>query len=152
MSRIELHLCSAPNGARLLIHGDGGRHVLEGCSAAIEDGDFVAPRPTWPPARHDIGELRVYAFASHEAGGEGVLQLANLGTLLEDVHDEGRTRDERRVDLLLAAVIGADRSDERPRHDVARHDIRAPRRRAGHADVALAKCGTEIFGSLSAKA
>src|SRR5262245_18325198 len=71
MSRIELHLCSAPCGARLLVDRDGGGDVLEGPSAAIEDRDFVAPRPTRPPARHDIAELRVYAFASHEAGGEG---------------------------------------------------------------------------------
>src|SRR5262249_46326887 len=97
-------------------------------------------------------ELRVYAFASHEAGGEGVLQLANLGTLLEDVHDQRRGGYESRVDLLLSAVIGADRSDEGPRRDVARHDIGAAGRRARDADVALAKCGTQVFDSVSAEA
>jgi len=73
MSRIELYLYSAPCGARLLVDRDGGGDVLERCPAAVEDRDFVAPRPTRPAAGYDVAELRVYAFASHEAGGEGVL-------------------------------------------------------------------------------
>src|SRR5262249_33392914 len=143
-----------PRGARLLVDRDGGGDVLKGRSAAIEDRDFIAPRPTRPPARYDIAELRVYAFASHEAGGEGVLQLANLGTLLEDVHDQRRRRAdcEARVALVLPAFIGPDRSDEGPRREAARHDIGAAGRRARDADVALPKCGTQVFDSVNAEA
>src|SRR5262245_66205983 len=71
MSRIELHLCSASRGARLLVDGDGGGDVLERCSAAVEDRDFVGPRSARPAARYDFAEFRVDAFATHETGEIG---------------------------------------------------------------------------------
>src|SRR5919108_4199768 len=145
---MEHYLDPSAGGSRLLVDGDRRRDVLESRAAAVEDGDFVAPRATRSAPSDDIGELRVHLLAGHESAGERVLQLTDLGALIDDIHDDRGPGDEHRVDLLFPLTIGAHGGDERPGCDVTGHHVRAPSRRARNADVTLTERGAEVLGDL----
>src|SRR5262245_25141846 len=110
------------------------REVLEGGAGRIEDRDLVARRAPGPRAGHDLGELGVDLLASHQAGGERVLELAELGALRERVDHQRRAGDEPRIELLLAMVVRADGGDERARPDVLDADEVTAGGGAGGAD------------------
>src|SRR5687768_8524051 len=137
ISRIELHLRAATGGARLLVDDDRCGHILKGRARAVEHGDLVGARATGAAPDDHLGELCVHLLARQEAGVEHMLQLADLRTLLEHVDDQRGGGHERRLELLLAAVVRADRSDEGAGADVRLHHERLSRRCARHDDVAL---------------
>src|SRR5687768_9959040 len=113
ISVTERDLRPTPGCARLLVNGDGGGDVLQGRSAAVEDRDLVAARAARPTSRHDVTELRVHLLARHQSAGQRMLELTDLGTLLDDIDDECRGRDKLRIDLLLSLAVRADGADER---------------------------------------
>src|SRR5882672_11643869 len=78
-SVIELHLRPAAGRPRFLIHGDGRGDVLQRRARAVEDRDLVRPRSPRPSPGDHLAELGVNLLAGHEAGGEHVLELADLG-------------------------------------------------------------------------
>src|SRR5919201_3109370 len=147
-SVIECHLRAAPGRARLLVDRDRGRDVLQRRARAVEDGDLVIARAARPPPGDHVAELRVDALARDQARGEGVLELADLGALLEDVDHEGGRGHQRRLQLLLAAIVGADGGDERPGPYVGNAQKRAARRRARDADVAGADGFAQVLPRL----
>src|SRR5262245_36520934 len=89
ISRIELHLCTAPERASLFVDDDGGRDVLQRGTRAVEDRDLVVAGTARLAAGDDVGELRVHLLTRHQPGRQSVLQLPDLGALLEHVDDQG---------------------------------------------------------------
>src|SRR2546426_2897070 len=125
-SVIERDLRAAPARACLLVDRDRGRDVLQRRPRAVEDGDLVLVRASRSPPGDHVAELRVDALPRDQAGGKGVLKLADLGALLEDVHHERGRGDQRRLQLLLAPVVGADGGDERPRSEEHTSELQSP--------------------------
>src|SRR6267142_3855085 len=82
-SGIERHLHAAAASARVVVDGDRRRDVLQRRPAAVEHDDFVVTRAPRPAPHDHVGELGVHLLARHQAAGERVLQLADLGALLE---------------------------------------------------------------------
>src|SRR5881296_1960419 len=81
-SVIERDLRAAPARACLLVDRDRGRDVLQRRPRAVEDGDLVLARASRSPPGDHVAELRVDALPRDQAGGKGVLKLADLGALL----------------------------------------------------------------------
>src|SRR5258705_12306491 len=87
-SAIELHLGAASSAASSLVDGNGRGHVLESRPRAVEDDDLVGAGAACMPADHHIGHLRMHLRARHQTGGGGVLQLADLPPLSENIDYE----------------------------------------------------------------
>src|SRR6266478_1003481 len=136
-SAIELHLRAPSGGASFLVDRDGRGDVLESGPRAVEDDDLVDAGAACMPADDHIGELRVHLRARHQAGGEGVLQLADLRALLEDIDDERPRCDERRLELLLALAVRPDRGDEHARGD-SQGDRKSTRLNSSHSQISYA--------------
>src|SRR5919109_3190914 len=93
-SAIEPYLRAAPRRTGGLVDHDRGRDVLQRRAGTVENGDLVIARASRPATGHDVAELGVHRVAREQARGERVLQLADLGALLQDVHDERGRRDQ----------------------------------------------------------
>src|SRR5262245_37670047 len=151
VSGIEPYLRPAPEGAGVPVDGDRRSNVLQSSPTAIEHRDLVVSCAARPAAADHVGKLGMHPIAREQPGGEGVLQLADLGALLEDVDDQGRGGDEPRLELLLALAVRADRGNESAWQDIPRGQERVTRRRAGDAHVALTKRGPKVLRGLDAQ-
>ncbi len=67
------------------------------------------------------------------------------------IDDEGRRREERRLELLLALAVRTDCGDEDAGWDVGRHHERATSGRTRHAHVALTEGGPQVRRRLHAQ-
>src|SRR5205085_4429954 len=95
----------------------------------------------------DLIERGADVLAAHDAGGERVMEIAEVSALLEIVDDDGRGAEERGCDLLFVLVVGTDGGDEDARRDVPDVEQRAPRRSSSDNDVARARGRRERRGN-----
>src|SRR5262250_3473769 len=105
-SAIELDFSATAGRARLLVHYDRRRHVLQRGPRAVEHRDLVGPAAPGTSTHDDVGELRVHLLTREKARGQRMLEFADLGTLLEHVDHESRGGDQRGLDLLLPLAVG----------------------------------------------
>src|SRR5882757_2415761 len=104
--------------ARLLIGIGGGRDVLDAGAGAVEQRDLVlALAPVLAPG-DQLAELAMDIARAHRAGTDRVVEIAHHRALCADIGDHLRVRHQRRADLALPGIVGADRGDERARRDV----------------------------------
>src|SRR5262249_1209208 len=78
-------------------------------------------------------------------GRQRVVRVAERSGLIQDVDDDLRRRQQRRLDFLFLGVIGADCGDEGSRLYRLRVNDRAARRRAGDDDVAGCDGAVEVI-------
>ena len=93
------------------------------CSAVPELSKIVissGARPTWPATDHDVCELGVNAVTRQETCRQSVMELTDVGALIEDVHHERGASEQGGLELLLLRVIRSNRGDEGPQRDIAR--------------------------------
>src|SRR6185503_489339 len=145
---IELHLCAAPDRASVLVDDDCRRDIMQRRPRAVEDGDLVVAGTPGAAADDDIAELRMNLCSREQAGGQDMLQLADLGTLIEDIDDERRRGGEGRLELLLPLAVRADGGNKHAGRDVGRHHERPTGGRTRHAHVTVTKGATQVLCGL----
>ena len=113
--QVDLESASGSDGTLV----DGGRrgHVLERHAGAVEDDDLVVIEAPRPEAGDHLSKLGAHVSRGHHPGCDGVVQVADRRGLFEDVYHDGAGGHERRLDLLLVFIVGADRRDKGPRGD-----------------------------------
>src|ERR1700686_497215 len=85
-SGAELDLAAGAPPKRILVHRRGCGCVLKRRTGAVEDDDLLlGGSPRFPP-RDDLGDLGVDVLARHQASSQSVVQLADLGALIQRVH------------------------------------------------------------------
>src|SRR5216684_2546377 len=97
----------------LFVDQGGGGNVLQGRSGAVENDRFLGRDSTLLRAGYDFTEFRVDSFPSRRASLECVVQLADLGALLETVCHQFTRAQNVRFQLLLFWTVRADRGQER---------------------------------------
>src|SRR5258705_5179148 len=147
-SAIELHLGAASSGASSLVDGDRRGDGLMRRGRAVESCDLVDVGAPWVAVNNNIGELCLYSRACHQTSGEGMLQLANLGALIEDIDHKRRGCDEAGLELLFALAVRAHRGDEHAGDDVGPHHKGATGWCARDAHVAVTQRGAQVLGRL----
>ncbi len=97
---------------RTPIDCDGGRDVLQAHAGAVEQGDRARVAASALAAGQDLAQRGVHVLARHGAGGEGMVQVADLRALLQRIDDHQTAGVQLRVDLRLVGIVGADGRDE----------------------------------------
>src|SRR2546430_1746532 len=106
--------------------------------------NLVVGRPPLELAGDDLADLARDVALRDQAIRERHVDLA-VGAALADVVDEDtRALEDARVELLIAALVGADRGDVRTGRDPLVDHDRAPRRRDRDDDVGAANDGLEV--------
>ncbi len=134
----QTHGKAAARGTGPFVNGGGGCHVLERHAGAVEYGYFLAVGSPGLSTGDNFAEFSVHIGLGHNARGQGVMQIAYRGALLQHIHNHFAGRHQAGVKLLFFRIVCANAGDKRARRNHALFQESAARSRARDAQVAVA--------------
>src|SRR6266852_3545659 len=116
---------------RTPIDCDGGRDVLQAHAGAVKQGDRARVAASALAAGDDLAQRGVHVLARDGAGGEGMVQVADLRALLQRIEAHEPAGLQLRVDLRFARIVSVDVRDEGAAPHEIGPEVGAARRCAG---------------------
>src|SRR3990172_7505697 len=135
-----------PGGAGAFVFQRHRRRILQRDPGRIEEGDVAVGEAARFPADDHLADLAHDVALLDQALGERHVDLAVRAALPDVVDEDAGALQDLRVELLVAALVGADRRDVRAGRDPRVLDDRAARRRHGDDHVGAAHDRLEVGG------
>src|SRR5215471_4840378 len=108
--QVEPHADAGSAG--LPIRDPCGRNILYAAASRIENDELLLAHAPRLSACRELGKLGMDLVFRHGAGAQRMVEIAAGRTSLEVVHQNASTAHERRSDLVLLRIVGADGGNE----------------------------------------